>query len=78
MPRWLRWKRARRVRLHLIDPNPTTQLPSIEGLLVAKRAREYVVALPSLIVAADSPPAVLDSQLLIIPRANVAFYEVIR
>lgn len=71
-------KRAKRVRMHLIDPNPSTQLPSVEGLLVAKRAREYVLALPSLIVAADSPAAELDSRLLVIPRANVAFYEVLR
>lgn len=73
----MRLKRAKRVRMHLIDPNPSTQLPSVEGLLVAKRAREYVVALPSLIVAAESPPAVLESRLLVIPRANVAFYEII-
>lgn len=78
--RWLRWKRARRVRLHLIDPNPHTQLPSIEGLLVAKRrwAGEYVIALPTLIVSPTANPTELDSRYLVIPRDSVAFYEVIR
>lgn len=74
----MRWKRAKRVRMHLIDPSPATQLPSVEGLLVAKRRREYIIGLPQLIVAADGNPTVLESRLLVIPRANVAFYEVIR
>lgn len=66
-------KRRKRVRLHLLEEN----LPSVEGLLVGKRGREYVVALPQLIVSADAAPDVLASRLLAIPRERVAFYEVL-
>lgn len=72
MRRWL--KRAKRVRVHLLDQG----LPSIEGLLLSKRSREYVLALPMLITSAEGEPAELDSKLLVIPRDRVAFYEVIR
>jgi hypothetical protein len=74
----LRVKRAQRVRMHLIDPHEGMQLPSVEGLLVAKRRREYAVALPVLITSVEGNPAELDSQLLVIPAERVAFYEVIR
>jgi len=74
----LRVKRARRVRMHLIDPHEGMQLPSVEGLLVAKRRREYAIALPVLITSVEGNPAELDSQLLVIPADRVAFYEVIR
>jgi len=74
----LRVKRAKRVRMHLIDPHEGMQLPSVEGLLVAKRRREYAIALPVLITSVEGNPAELDSQLLVIPADRVAFYEVIR
>lgn len=73
----MRLKRAKRVRVHLIDA-PGTQLPSVEGLLVAKRPREYVLALPRLIteaVVAGGEPTELESRRLVIPRERVAFYE---
>lgn len=73
-----RVKRARRVRLHMIEPNPNVDLPSIEGLLVSKRSREYAIAVPVLITGVAAAPTELDSKLLIIPREHVAFYEVIR
>jgi hypothetical protein len=69
-------RKAKRVRLHLVD-EPQVPLPSVEGLLVSKRAGEYVVALPQLIVAVGANPAVLESKLLVVPRERVAFYEVI-
>lgn len=74
----MRLKRAKRVRMHLIDENPAAQLPSVEGLLVAKRSREYAIAVPTLILSPEANPAELESKLLIIPRERVAFYEVIR
>ena len=72
----LRLKRARRVRVHLIEDG----LPSIEGLLVGKgrHGREVVVALPQLITEAvtqGGAPTVLDSRYVAIPRERVAFWE---
>lgn len=64
--------RKKRVRVHLKD-----DLPSVEGLLVSRRHDEYVVALPKLIVDVSQNPAELASRLLAIPKANVAFYEII-
>jgi hypothetical protein len=52
-------------------------LPSVEGLLVSKRGREYVVAVPELIHDTQMAPAVLESRWLRVPRERVAFYEVI-
>lgn len=69
-------KRAKRVRLHLIDRGAVA-LPSVEGLLVAKRGREYVIGLPALISSPQEQPTELESRLLVIPRENVAFYEVV-
>lgn len=65
--------RKKRVRVHLKDD----ALPSIEGLLISRRHDEYVVALPKLIVDATQVPAELAARLLAIPKANVAFYEII-
>jgi hypothetical protein len=70
-------KRRKRVRMHLIEPNPGVTLPSVEGLLVARRDREYLLALPSLIVAEDAKPISLEAHLVAIPRERVAFFEVI-
>lgn len=72
----MRLKRARRVRVHPVEQQGAQQ-PSIEGLLVARRRREYVLALPALIVSAEARPVELESRLLVIPRERVAFYEVI-
>lgn len=72
-------RRKKRVRVHLADPSPDTNLPSVEGVLLSKRFGEYVVALPSLLLAAGGNPAELtDARELRIPQARVAFYEVLR
>jgi hypothetical protein len=70
-------KRAKRVRMHLMD-EPGRELPSIEGLLLSRRNREYVIAKPVLHMAVGANPAVPESGMLVIPRERVAFYEVIR
>jgi hypothetical protein len=68
----VRLRRAKRVRIHLAGHDP-----SIEGLLVS-RGREYAVAVPQLLVAEGAEPVVLDeARLLMVPRANVLFYEVL-
>lgn len=63
--------------MHLIDPKGSEGLPSVEGILVSKRRGEYVVGLPSLLVAVGADPAELESRWLVIPRERVAFYEVL-
>lgn len=70
-------KRKRRVRLHLIDPNPHFHMPSVEGILVCRRRREYVVAVPELVTDPAANNVQLDSKLLVVPAGNVAFYEVL-
>lgn len=70
-------RRKERVRVHLMDPSPEMRLPSVEGLLVSKRGREYVLAVPQLIVAPEAKPRELGARLLAIPRERVAFYEVL-
>lgn len=70
-------KRKPRVRVHLVEENRGTELPSIEGILVSRRRREYLLALPSLLLAAGANPAELESRWVAIPRERVAFYEVI-
>lgn len=71
-------KRKRRVRIHLIEPKGSESLPSVEGFLHSKRGREYVVALPQLLVAAGATPVEPDCRYLVVPRERVAFYEVLR
>lgn len=73
----MRLKRRKRVRMHLIEPSPGVELPSIEGLLVSRRLREYVIALPSLIVSEAGQPIELESRLVGIPRERVAWWEFI-
>jgi hypothetical protein len=70
-------KRKRRVRVHLIDPNPHFHLPSVEGILIARRRGEYAIAVAELVTDAAANNVQLDSKLLMIPAANVAFYEVL-
>ena len=69
--------RKPRVRVHLIDPTPSSHLPSVEGLLVSRRRSEYLIAVPQLLVAQGAQPAELESRYLAIPRERVAFYEVL-
>lgn len=66
-------KRKKRVRLHLIDPG----LPSVEGLLAAKRRDEYLLAMPKLHTDAEGTAVELEAPLLAVPRERVAFYEVL-
>lgn len=68
--------RKPRVRMHLID-SQDSQLPSVEGILVSRRRREYMLAVPRLLVAPQANPAELESRWLTIPRERVAFYEVL-
>jgi hypothetical protein len=69
----------KRVRLHLADPHPDTNLPSVEGILLSRRFGEYVIAQPSLLIAANAQPAELsDARELRVPVGRVAFYEVLR
>jgi hypothetical protein len=69
-------KRKPRVRMHLVDENQS-QLPSVEGILVSRRNREYMIAVPVLLTHPQANPAELDSRWLAIPRDRVAFYEVL-
>jgi len=69
-------KRKPRVRMHLID-EPNSRLPSVEGVLVSRRRREYMIAVPALLVNPQADPAELKSRWLSIPRERVAFYEVL-
>lgn len=69
----MRLKRARRVRIHFVD-----QEPSLEGFLVSRRRREYAVALPRVLLAEGAEPVVLDeAQLAVVPRERVFFFEVL-
>jgi hypothetical protein len=54
-----------------------SQLPSIEGILVSRRRREYMIAVPALLVNPQAPPSELESRWLAIPNERVAFYEVL-
>ncbi len=63
--------RKRRVLMHLVEDG----LPSVEGLLVRRSSREFVLAVPLLHVAAGGVPQELTSRFLAIPRERVAFYE---
>ena len=69
--------RKKRVRIHLLEEQRGQHLPSVEGLLVSRRRREYMIAVPRLLVAPQANPAELDSRWLVIPRERVAFYEVL-
>jgi hypothetical protein len=69
-------KRKPRVRVHLVDEKQS-QLPSVEGILVSRRRREYMIAVPVLLTHPQANPAELESRWLSIPRERVAFYEVL-
>jgi hypothetical protein len=67
----------RRVRVHLVEAHRNGGLPSVEGLLVSRRHDEYLIAVPTLLVAPGANPAELDARWLRIPKDRVAFYEVL-
>lgn len=67
-------KRKPRVRVHLMDEG-RSQLPSVEGILVSRRRREYMIAVPALLTNPQANPVELESRWLSIPRERVAFYE---
>src|SRR5262245_34949308 len=69
-------KRKPRVRMHLVDES-RSQLPSVEGVLVSRRRKEYMIAVPKLVIAAGRDPEELEARWLTIPRERVAFYEVL-
>jgi hypothetical protein len=72
-------KRAKRVRIHLTAVAASAGAESVEGLLIARRRREYIVAMPELLVAAGARNEPLpDARELVIPREHVAHYEVLR
>jgi len=64
---------AQRVRLHLANE----KLPSMEGLLVSRRHREYALAVPELIPSVEGNPVPIGGRLALIPHENVAFLEVL-
>lgn len=68
---WIRLRFAKRVRVHLFND----KAPSVEGLLVSRRHREYAIAVPRLVATAEGEPRELGAELLLIPRENVAFVE---
>lgn len=71
-------RRKKRVRVHLADPHPDVNLPSVEGVLLSRGLREWVIGEPSLLIAAGAQPAELsDARDLRIPATRVAFYEVL-
>lgn len=71
----MRLRRRKRVRMHLMEPGPGVELPSIEGLLVSRYGREFHLALPSLVVNEAGKPLELESRLVGIPRERVAWWE---
>lgn len=71
--------RKKRIRVHLMDPAPGSNLPTVEGLLIGQHGAHYRVAVPELLVAAGAQPLQLqDARELMIPRDRVAFIEVLR
>lgn len=70
------WRRSRRVRVHL-EENGTTELPTVDGLLVSRRRREYVIGVPQLTFAAGAEPITPEGRFVVLPRERVAFYELL-
>lgn len=65
--------RKKQVRVHMINKD----LPTIEGYKERPMGREFMVRRPKLLVEAQGNPVELESQLLAIPRENIAFYEIL-
>ena len=70
------WKRKRKVRMHLID-RPGIDLPRVDGLLVSRRNREYMIGVPSLTFTAEGNAVTPEGRFVAIPRDGVAFYEIL-
>ena len=70
------WKRARKVRMHLID-RPGIDLPRVDGILVSRRHREYLIGVPSLTFSAEGNAVTPEGRFVAIPRDGVAFYELV-
>ena len=66
-------KRKPRVRMHLEGAN----LPTVEGLLVSRRRKEYMLAVPRLLIDPQANPAELEAPYMCIPRDRVAFFEIL-
>ena len=72
----MNWRRSRRVRVHLID-RPGIDLPRVDGILVSRRNREYMIGVPSLTFTAEGNAVTPEGRFVAIPRDGVAFYEVL-
>ena len=72
----MNWRRSRRVRVHLVD-RPGIDLPRVDGILVSRRNREYVIGVPSLTFTAEGNAVTPEGRFVAIPRDGVAFYEVL-
>lgn len=70
------WKRKRQVRMHLID-RPGIDLPRVDGLLVSRRHREFLIGVPSLTFTAAGNAVTPEGRFVAIPRDGVAFYEIL-
>ena len=64
-------RRKRRVRVHFNDQDK----PSMEGFLLAQHRRDYIIGVPSLLIATGRDPAELESRQVRVPREQVWFYE---
>jgi hypothetical protein len=74
--RLVKFKRKPRVRLHLVD-RPGIDLPRLDGLLVSRRHDEYMLAVPSLVLAAEGNPVTPEGRFVAVPKSGVAFYEIL-
>lgn len=68
------WERKKRVRIHLAD-RPGVDVPRVDGLLVSRRRREFLIALPELVLAAEGNPVTPEGRLVGVPRENVLLVE---
>ena len=62
--------------MHLID-RPGIDLPRVDGLLVSRRNREYMIGVPSLTFTAEGNAVTPEGRFVAIPRDGVAFYEIL-
>jgi hypothetical protein len=66
-------RRAKRVRVHFFND----KMPSMEGLLVSRRHREYAIAVPELVPTVEGNKVPVGGQIALVPAGNVAFLEVL-
>jgi hypothetical protein len=70
----MRLSKAPRVRLHYFDQ----ATPSVEGLLLSRRHREYAVGIPELLTDESQEGRVrLAANTLLVPREAVSMLEVL-